>query len=109
MDKWLLPVSLDWGWDRREEKNSQNEIKWAFLPSHATALRMIPKKRKIRRSMESPREGGSFANILPESSGGARTMRWEGQVLPGWEEGWTEFQSSTYFNCQETDLLCLSL
>lgn len=26
---------------------------------------------------------------------GAGTMRWEGQVLPGW----TKFQSSTDFNC----------
>lgn len=34
------------------------------------------------------------------------TMRGESPVLPGWEKGWTTFQPSTYFNCQETALLC---
>lgn len=57
-------------------------------------------------------EGGAGLK-RPTSSqtplGGAENNAVGGQVLPGWEEGWTKFQSSTYFNCQETDLLRLSL
>lgn len=68
----------------------------------------LPEKNKISQCGETWR-GEGIATIIPDPLWGAGTMQWEGHILPGWERGWTKFQSSTYFNCQETDLLRLSL
>ena len=80
-----------------------------FLPLHRTALRISQGREKSAAAMGSVGERREFANILPDALWGAGARPWEGQVLPGWEEGWHKFQSSTCFNCQETELLRLSL